>query len=129
MSKLKIKGAKARAWKAFSLYIRTKYSIDGICTCYTCLKPFEIKNIQCGHGVGGRSNGILLVEEACRPQCYGCNVAQHGRYDVFIPKLIELYGLDGYNDLVKLKNAPKKMSIDGWLEQETYYKQAIEDLT
>ena len=126
--KISLKGARLRAWRAFSLYIRTKYSKDGICTCFTCDKELPIKEIQAGHGVSGRSNGILFVEEVVRPQCMGCNVMQHGRYDVFVPKLIEMYGLDGYEEFMRMKRTPKKLTIDDYLSIEQEYKEALDGL-
>ncbi len=109
--KKSLKSVKKKAWSTFSKYIRTKYSKDGMCGCFTCGRQKPIKEIQCGHGVSGRSNGVLFLEEVCRPQCYGCNVGQGGMYEVFIPKLIELYGMDGYQEFVRMKNTPVKFTI------------------
>lgn len=129
MKKISLKGAKLKAWRAFSIYIRTKYSEDGICTCFTCDKELPIKEMQCGHGIGGRTNAILFCEEAVRPQCYSCNCGySKGKYEIFVPKLIELYGLDGYNELVKLKRTTVKYTVPDFLDIEKEYKQALEDL-
>jgi hypothetical protein len=128
VSKLTLKGAKKKAWTAFSLYIRTKYSKDGMCTCFTCDREYPIKEIQAGHGVPGRSNSVLFLEEIVRPQCPGCNVFQAGRYDVFIPKLIEMYGLDGYKEFQRMKNDTKKLTINDFLDIEREYKEALDDL-
>lgn len=53
----------------FSQYIRNKYSVNGICTCYTCGKKLPIKQMQNGHFI---SRGYLVTrwnENNCRPQC------------------------------------------------------------
>ena len=129
MKKPSIKSAKAKAWKAFSIYIRTKYSKDGICECFTCGVHKPIKEMQASHGVGSRCNGVLFLEEIVRPCCYGCNVCKKGNYEIFIPKLIELYGFDGYQEFVKLRNKPKKYTIPDLQDIEKYYKEALNGLS
>lgn len=91
------KRLKDKAWKLFSRYIRRKHSDqDGLARCYTCgvVKPY--KELQCGHGIGGRGNYILFKEEVCRPQCYSCNVGKDGNYQRFVPKLVKQYSLFQY---------------------------------
>jgi hypothetical protein len=112
---------KAKAWRLFSEYIRRKYADkEGFVRCYTCGKSlyWHGEGMQCGHGVSGRGNSVLLglpgsdQEKICRPQCYGCNVGRGGNYEVFIPKLIREYGLEEYERLVALKQQPRKISIE-----------------
>lgn len=86
--------AKAKAWSAFSRYIRTRdcirFSGDptrGICV--TCQRPYEFKALQAGHFIAGRTNAILFDEEAVYAQCYGCNVGRSGahvEYFIFMEK-------------------------------------------
>ena len=61
--------AKSKAWKAFSLYIRTRDSINGMCQCVTCGKVAPIKDMHAGHFLGGRSGSILFDEEMVFAQC------------------------------------------------------------
>lgn len=129
MPKLSLKGQKKRTWSMFSKYIRTKYGNgDGTCTCFTCGTTKPLKEMQAGHGVGGRTNGVLFLEEVVRPQCYGCNIGRGGNYEVFIPKLIELYGMDGYQEFVRMKNTPKKYTIMDLQDLYNEYKEAIDGL-
>jgi len=121
MGKVTLKSQKKRTWTAFSKYIRTKYSTDGICECFTCGVQKPIKEMQAGHGVSGRTNGVLFLEEVVRPQCVACNMFKGGMYEVFIPKLIDLYGRDGYEEFVRLKNTPRKFTIDELKEMEEEY--------
>lgn len=111
------KGLKNKAWRLFSQYIRRKYSNkEGFAKCFTCgtVKPW--KELQCGHGIGGRGNYVLFLEEVCRPQCYGCNVGRKGAYEVFIPKLIDWYGSDKYNEWVVESRKPLKRTKADYLE-------------
>jgi hypothetical protein len=43
---------KEKAWKAFSLYIRTNSVRDGLLECYTCGVKKDIKLMSAGHGIG-----------------------------------------------------------------------------
>ena len=91
---------KKKAWSAFSIYIRKKYSNDEIVSCYTCGKVNHWKSMQAGHAIGGRNNAVLFNEDLVRPQCVGCNVFGRGKYAIFTRKLIDELGLKGYDELV-----------------------------
>lgn len=103
---------KAKAWSAFSIYIRTKYADeDGLVACYTCGKRMEIKKMQAGHGIGGRNNAILFEERVVRPQDVGCNIYGRGQYQVFTRKLIQELGLEQYDEIVTEAGTPIKYKL------------------
>lgn len=110
--KITLSKAKEKAWKAFSRYIRLKYSNGGLCACITCGKEALWSDMQCGHGIPGRTNGILFLEEICRPQCFRCNYNMGGMQEVFVPYLIEMYGREGYDEFMRMKHSPKKFYVD-----------------
>lgn len=117
-----IKSLKRKANTLFSQYIRRKYADKyGNCTCFTCGSVMPIESIQCGHGISGRGNFVLFLEEVCRPQCYGCNVGRGGNYEVFIPKLIDLYTKKQYEAWVVESRKP-------WKRTKADYLDLIEDL-
>jgi hypothetical protein len=92
-----LQGAKRKAWKAFSDYIRLRDSLKttggpDYCKCITCGKVVPYEQIQCGHAIGGRTNGILFDEELCNGQCRSCNVDHGGEYQMFKYKLIQEHG-------------------------------------
>lgn len=69
-----LKKVKAKAWTAFSLYIRTRDCLKATGTpnlgiCVTCGKQCDIKQLQAGHFIGGRTNSVLFVEDNCFAQC------------------------------------------------------------
>jgi len=64
-----MKKAKKKAWIQFSRYIRLKYAKNGFVKCYTCSTVKHWKEMQAGHGIGGRSNAVLFNEDIVRPQC------------------------------------------------------------
>ena len=117
--------AKKRAWAAVSKYVRTLHSRNGLCTCYTCGDTRPISEMQAGHAIQGRGNSILFETDGIRPQCAGCNVWQHGRLDIFVPRLIDDIGRQRYDELLALKGKEKKYSKEDYLEIESEYKQKL----
>ena len=72
--------AKERAWRAFSLYIRTRDK-----KCCTCGGAVQ----QAGHFIDGRHNAVLFSERGVHGQCYHCNVGLKGNklmYWLFMEK-------------------------------------------
>ena len=111
------KRLKDKAWKLFSRYIRRKYADkEGVVSCYTCGKRMHWSDSQCGHGISGRRNYALYLEEICRPQCMSCNVYKHGCYEVFITRLAEEYTLEAYKDWVNESRKPMKRYKQDYLQ-------------
>lgn len=123
--------AKKRAWKAFSLYIRTKnldiFGADSV-ECYTCGKFKHLKEMSAGHGIGGRNNAILFEERIVKPQCAGCNIWGRGQYQIFTRKLIDELGLEEYDSIVSQSRIPVQYKTNDYLEIEKTYKDKLERL-
>ena len=105
----------------FSLYIRHKYSKNGLCECFTCGRQYPIKKIQNGHFMSRGSYSTRWSEDNCRPQCYGCNVMQQGKQYEFAIKL----GKDKANKMLRLSKQIVKFSNDDLLEKIRYYQKKI----
>lgn len=122
--------AKERANTAYSLYIRTLNSVDGVNQCYTCGKILAItkEGLHAGHGIAGRNNAILYMEEITKPQCMGCNVYGRGQYAIFTRKLIEELGMDRYDEIVKLSGKSVKYKIYDYQEIEAKYIELLKNL-
>ncbi len=84
---------------AFSIYMRTKYSINGTCFCFTCNHPMPIKGAQNGHYVSRSVKILRWHEDNARPQCFGCNVMHGGRPIDFRENLIAEIGEDRVKQL------------------------------
>ena len=88
--------AKDAAWDAFSIFIRTRDCIKYTGTvdngmCVTCNRPYPFEKLQAGHFIAGRTNAILLDEDLCHTQCYGCNMGRSGahvEYFVWMEKTV-----------------------------------------
>ena len=112
MKKLTISKIKKKVWALFSQYIRQKYADkNGYESCYTCGKVLPWKQMQAGHGIGGRNNSVLFMEEVVRPQCAGCNLWGGGKYSIFAEKLIKEYGSKRYAEFVFESNKIKPFKI------------------
>ena len=123
-----LKKAKDKAVAIFSLFIRNKNSQNGLAECYTCGRWHEIKEMDAGHGIAGRNNAVLFMEEVVRPQCKGCNIWGHGQYRIFTLKLIKELGMKRYEELAVLSNETVKFSEEKYLEIYELYKKKFEQL-
>jgi hypothetical protein len=130
MKKKKKKGdPKKGAWKAFSEYVRRSYADrNGNAFCYTCEQPAHWKELQCGHGIGGRHNAVLLDSDICRPQCLPCNIFRRGNYPVFVTKLIKEHSASWFEK--KLADARKavKMNRSDWESACEYWRAKLQTL-
>lgn len=128
--KLSLKSEKAKAWKAFSLYIRNKPEliVGDLIECYTCGQWKFWKEMQAGHGISGRNNSVLFMEEVVRPQCVGCNVFGRGKQSIFTMKLIKELGMEKYEALIELSNQTVQYKVADFLEIKEKYKKKLEEL-
>ena len=82
--------------------------------------------MQAGHLVSGRTNGVLFDERGIFPQCYACNVCRQGmgaEYTVFV---IENYGQDVVDDLIKKRREAVTFTREQLHEMMEEYKERIE---
>ncbi len=98
---------KKKAWDMFSKYIRKSAippGLVGTISCYTCGNQNLWQAMDAGHGIEGRNNAVLFMEEVVKPQCRQCNIFKHGNLRRFTRKLIEELGIKRYDKLVVLSN-------------------------
>lgn len=100
-SKKTSKALKKEAWKAFSIYIRTRdclrFSGDpGLGKCVTCQRAYNFKQLQAGHFIQGRMNSVLFDERLVYSQCVGCNgnppMGKGGNYVEYYVFMLEEWG-------------------------------------
>lgn len=127
MRKTPVKKSKSRLVKKldsiFSKYIRLKHSKNGICTCFTCGRKYEVKKIHAGHFMSRRHYSTRWDEENVRPQCYGCNVGNQGKqYEFAINLNKEEQGkadrlLNKSRELVKFSTGDIEMLIANYQDK------------
>ncbi len=133
MKKYTLKQAKAKAWVAFSTFIRTRDCLKATGTsnlgiCVTCGKHCDIKSLQAGHFIGGRTNSVLFVEDNCHAQCVGCNVFLRGNYDRYVVFMLDTYGEKRVRELADLKNHLTKYSVSDYVDLCEKYKKLNEEV-
>lgn len=121
---------KKTAWDWFSKYIRLRdcyrtTGTDEALRCYTCDKLIDFKDAQAGHGIGGRTNGILFDEEVVHGQCVRCNFYRKGNYEVYVPKLVAKHGAEWYQE--KRRKASQAIKID-YAEQANHWRKKYKQL-
>lgn len=128
--------AKDKAWKTFSLFIRTRDSLKttgGLdnCACVTCQRVYPRSGVGCiqaGHFIAGRKNAILFDERGTNGQCYGCNVGRDGAHVEYFVWMEETYGREVIDELRVLKRTTRKYSVGELLLMADDYKKRTEDL-
>lgn len=123
--------AKARAWKAFSEYIRRSYADEnGYVSCVTCGTTRQWNDgIDAGHFIPkSRGMAIYFIEENVHPQCKGCNKKEGGNFEHYYPFMLEMYGESGIEELRQLSKTTKHYSIQELLDLESEYKEKLKQL-
>ena len=93
-----------KAWKATSLYVRTKSKGK----CYTCGTIYPIKKLHAGHLIEKRGHSAIYFDlDGLRGQCMRCNRYLHGNKDIFGQKLRKEIGEERVNALYKKSQKTK----------------------
>lgn len=120
---------KRKAWDAFSKFIRYSYAnAESEAECYTCSKVFPVNKLQAGHGISGRNNSVLFMEEIVKPQCVGCNIYGRGKQAVFTRKLIEELGMGAYDHIVKESTKIVQYKAVDYEEIQKLYEDKLKQL-
>lgn len=128
-----VKQAKIRAWKAFSLYIRTRDCLEttgdvtrGICI--TCDKRFPFSELQAGHYIQGRHGSTLFLENNCHIQCRACNIFKRGNLVPYARKMRLKYGIKVMDLLEELDKEPSHYKKVDYEELEKHFTRKLEEL-
>ena len=115
--------------KWFSLYIRLRYSENGLVQCFTCgcVKHYK-KGMQNGHFQSRSFLATRFDEENCQPQCVGCNMFKQGEQYKFALNLDSKYGEGKAEELEILAKSVVKFSRCDYEDNIRYYKSAVEKL-
>jgi hypothetical protein len=90
-----ISALKAKVWKVFSLYVRSKdRDFQDCITCFTCDRRDHFRTFDAGHFIPKSTGGAALYfyERNVHPQCTGCNRFRHGNLSVYALRLQQRYG-------------------------------------
>ena len=127
---------KDKAWKAFSIFIRTRdaYKTTGTFSdskCITCERVYPIKKVgglQAGHFIQGRHPSVLFDERNCHAQCYGCNVMKKGNMVKYYKFMLKEYGQGVIDELEELDTKLTFLSASDYLDIYETYKEKLHNL-
>ena len=108
-------GKKVTAWRNFSAYIRARDALATTgtleyCKCITCGMVVPIDQIDAGHAIGSRRNGVLFDETIVFGQCRTCNREGGGQYEKFKSVLVERNGLEWYESKERARREPVELT-------------------
>lgn len=105
---------KKKAWKEFSIFIRTfDANAQGMVQCCTCSSVKHWKELQAGHFIAGRLNSNLFEERGVHAQCGLCNVVKKGNGPAYYKFMLALYGQEVIDELMRQNDQTHK-----WLPGE-----------
>lgn len=124
--------AKDAAWKAFSIYIRTRDCIrftgdpeQGMCV--TCKRKYPFKQLQAGHFISGRGNAVLFDERLVYTQCVGCNgnppMGKGGNYVEYFVWMESEVGREKIDEFRALKATTKIYKTYDFMALEQEFKE------
>lgn len=139
MKKTERQKAKDKAWRQFSIYIRTRDCIrfsgnPELGKCVTCKLPKHFKQLQAGHFIPGRGNAVLFDERLVYSQCIGCNgnppMGKGGNYIEYVLFMMneEGYTKEEIEEFNALKHQTVQYKIHDFERIEAEYKQKTEEL-
>lgn len=119
-------------WKVFALYIKLKYSEDGVhVKCYTSGASLKIgtSNCQAGHCLTKKGYpGLYFDENNVRPQSYHENINLSGNTAVFIENLKNEIGVEVYEEMYSRRHEPTKLTRSDYIDKITYYREKVNEL-
>lgn len=126
--------AKKRAYVAFSMYMRTLWTLKGFVPCYTCDKHLKLKarpgeRVMVGHWVEGHKNATYINEDYVRPQCYYCNIMMGGMQGTFRDRIRKELGDKVVDKLLIDGKKTLEFSATDYMQKAAYYKEKLALLT
>jgi hypothetical protein len=112
---------------AFSVFVRKNYADEhGNVKCFTCEKIMPWKESQAGHWIKRGHASVRWDERNVKPQCPRCNLWLNGAQDAFAVALLNEYGPDTLEELMRLKHTAKRWRIPELRELLEQYTEATE---
>ena len=126
MKKTNLSSAKKKAWAALSLWIRTKDSKDGYCTCVTCGWTGPISTMHAGHFIRkSRGAAIYFEEKNINVQCEQCNVNLGGNPDEYYSYMLRTHGQDWIEMLESLSRIIVRDRTADYEKIESLFKEKL----
>lgn len=112
----------------FSIYIRRRFAVDDISSCFTCGIEKHYKELQCGHFQSRRYYSTRWDKLNCQVQCAKCNLFSQGEQYKFGKNLDLKYGDGTSNELYLKAKSLIKLSTNEIEEMIKLYKDLVSEL-
>jgi hypothetical protein len=121
-----VKKLKETCWIHCSIYNRRKDADwRGYVVCCTCGDVRQWDEVDAGHFLGGRTNGILFDDRGIHAQCKRCNGFRGGEQAKYEKFMLKRYGQKVVDELYKLRDGNKTFSEKELEEKIETYKNLI----
>ena len=77
-------------------------------TCFTCGKIGEGSQMHAGHFISRVKAKVMFDEKNVHAQCYSCNIWKKGNVAEYADRIINRYGKDEFDRLIRERNWPDK---------------------
>ena len=114
-----------KADKAFSDYIRQRDAVNGYVKCCTCPVVDHWKNMDCGHFEKRGNMIVRFNEKNAAVQCPYCNRIEDGDYEKMKLYLINRWGLDAVDEIIRMSKQECKLMQFEIDEIEQRYKSKL----
>lgn len=113
----------------YSHYIRLKDADKyGVAKCVSCGVLARWERLQNGHYCARGNYNTRWMDMNCHVQCVGCNIFKKGNYPEYTAFMIEKYGADALQDLIKESKKVVKIETAELLDQIQKYKEIVDKL-
>lgn len=113
----------------FSKYIRMNAADDGgTVACVTCGKLMHWKEAHAGHFVSRRHMAVRWDERNVHPQCCGCNTFKGGALDEYSAYIINIYGMNTFDELLGMKKLTQKWTRPSLVDLIAHYSNKVNEL-
>lgn len=107
--KLSVGTLKRKAWKEFSIFIRTRRADEyGYVRCVTCGVRRHWKEVDAGHFLAGRYNSNLFDERGCNEQCKYCNGPKSSNGPMYYKWMLANHGQEVIDELIRQNDETRK---------------------
>lgn len=115
--------------RVFSKYVRMNHAdTTGTVQCVTCGNLMHWKEAHAGHFVSRRHMSVRWNELNVHPQDAACNTFRDGALDEYSRYIIDTYGLDIFENLLRMKHQTKKWSRSELEELINEYSAKVKQL-
>lgn len=126
--KTSVTSAKKKADSALSLFIRTRDSVNGVCTCVTCGAKVPLKATHAGHFISRKELATRYDVRNVNAQCFACNIHRKGEQYLHSLYIDKKWGEGTSAKLLEASRHIRQMKVQDYLEIATEYKILTEKL-